>query len=176
MKTRTKALVIGGMMAALGGAAFSVAQQQGGQGGQQGVASVISQVASFQVTAVSDFETEGFGIVANHLKGLALPAGTSLESEGEVEWSYTGFTLTTTGESQVLCTLIDEIADVSYANLYLDGSLVATANRQNGLIVDRGSRAIVSIPVLVSGSGLFDLKVEWFSDTGVHRESTHTES
>ena len=89
--------------------------------------------------------------------------------EGWVRGTLTGLELLS-GERQFIATVIDDNADIDHAEIYIDGVLTMTATRANGGVVDRPTKAIATMNVMIPpATSTFTVEVRWISNAGQTR-------
>jgi hypothetical protein len=110
----------------------------------------------------------------NMVNGTHLPTSiTTLSNEGKVTARFTGLVMADTNERQVTITVQDEQADLTLAQVYLGGQLIATATVQNGGIVVRYGNALATISVLIPQPGQgYNLEVRWTASDSFVRSAS----
>lgn len=156
------------VVAAMAAATLGFVQSQYGSG-LSGTSKMVT-TSSFAGASTQDIEN----FATNLAKGTNLPTSiTTLSNEGTVTARLTDFVMYGTNERQVTITVADDPSDLTLAQVYLDGQILATATVQNGGIVVRGPNALATLSVLIPPAGqAYDLEVQWTaSDTFVRSVS-----
>lgn len=98
--------------------------------------------------------------------GLPPPDGFTLNGNvGRVKATLTGMVLTT-GEEQMVVTIINDADDLVSAQLEIGGAVVSVATLANGSIIERNGMAMATLPGLVSDSTT-DIEASWTSIDGL---------
>lgn len=141
---------------AIATATFGFVQSQ-----YSGPSGTTKMVATSSLAGASLLDIENFG--KNLVNGTSLPTSiTTVSNEGKVTARLTGLVIYSTNERQVTITVEDEPADLTLAQVYLNGQLIATATVQNGDIVVRGSNAVATKSVLIPPAGQsYNLEARW---------------
>jgi hypothetical protein len=116
--------------------------------------------------------------IQNFMKNMV--SGTELATsimpitkEGNLTARLTGLVMVGTNERQVTITVVDEQADLTLAQVYLGGTVVATATVQNGGIVVRNGNALATMSILIPPTGqAYNLEVKWTASDSFVRSAS----
>jgi hypothetical protein len=105
--------------------------------------------------------------------GTAPPSIFSFVSNGgRVKAVLTGVEVQSPHEQQLSVTVIDDIADLDDAWLYLGSQQIAHASRQQGTVVDRNFSSIATLTAFVPAEGPVDVRVTWEGASSILREAS----
>lgn len=140
-----------------------------------GLSATTKMVSTSSLDGLTSPSVDIQNFMKNMVNGTNLPTSiTTISNEGNVTARFTGFVMVGTNERQVTITVADEQADLTLAQVFLGGQVVATATVQNGGIVIRNGNAVATMSVLIPPAGqAYDLEVKWTaSDSFVRSAST----
>jgi hypothetical protein len=130
--------------------------------------SVVKGFVSQSAPSFADLEA-----INDYMVGVGtLPTGFAAGAfQGSASIALTGMELNETDEQQISVTVVDEIADIDYAELYNGTQLLFTATRAAGSIVNRASLSIATLTAFVPFSNV-TIRVRWISTGGKVREES----
>jgi len=126
-------------------------------------AATTTMVATSSIGGLTSPSQDIQNFMNNMVSGTELATSIMTTSkEGNVTARLTGLVMVGTNERQVTITVADEQADLTLAQVYLGGTVVATATVQNGGIVVRNGNALATMSVLIPPTGqAYNLEVKW---------------
>ena len=91
-----------------------------------------------------------------------LPVGYSfIETRGKIEVTSTGLVDNSNQTAEVLISVLDDVDDLVFAEVYLNGVSMGTATHANGKVSDIGGSSVATLSVTVPVGGGYQLKVYW---------------
>lgn len=113
-----------------------------------------------------------------YMNGDPLPPGYTSEFRGDVEAILTGVANIATGEREVIVKVVDDQADLDELTVEFNDTVIGTADRMNGGVVDRGSTSKATLSVWLpdpASTNPYAVTIRWIGlANGSEREYTYT--